>query len=338
MIYGHGDDLYSHGQTIKYNFSSNVDRHQDYSGLRNFLTSQIECIHSYPEPSAQSLVTTLSGILHIEEETLLATNGATEAIYLIAQCFAGSKTGIIIPTFSEYEDACSLNKHQLSFYNRIEDIPSGLDLVWLCNPNNPTGSITDKSVLEKCLSTHSNTLFVIDQSYEYFSTHTVFSAEEAQLYPNLILLHSMTKHFSIPGLRLGYITAQPQIIKQVEVYKMPWSVNQLAIEAGKYLLTQHKSKANIESHLIETKRMMKELSALPTLKVFDSETHFFLIQLNKGTAPKLKRYLIDEHGILIRDASNFRGLGAQYFRIASQTKVENDILIKAIKEWISMHS
>ena len=119
---------------------------------------------------------------------------------------------------------------------------------------------------------------------------------------------------------------------------MPWSVNQLAIEAGKYLLTQHKSKANIESHLIETKRMMKELSALPTLKVFDSETHFFLIQLNKGTAPKLKRYLIDEHGILIRDASNFRGLGAQYFRIASQTKVENDILIKAIKEWISMHS
>ena len=335
MIIGHGDDLYSQKNQVKYNFSSNVDRHQDYSALRNFLKDKLDAIHSYPEPAAESLMQTLADQLCIDSKSLLVTNGATEAIYLIAQAFENARTGVLIPTFSEYEDACVINNHHLSFYQSLDDIPADLELMWICNPNNPTGTIFEKEQLTKIIQEHDKTLFIIDQSYEYFSQADVFEAQEAQYFHNLILLHSMTKHFSIPGLRLGYITAQENVIAKINRFKMPWSVNQLAIEAGKYLLTQHINRVNITTHLEETNRFRKELEQFEEFEVFPTKTHFFLVKIKGHKASQLKSYLVEQHGILIRDAANFRGLDAHYFRVASQTEEENNIFIQAIKTWIT---
>lgn len=333
MIQGHGDDIYQY-KNIEINFSSNVDTHQDLSALRKHLIEQIGSIHSYPEPNADSLIQLLAEKNEVSESNICVTNGATEAIYLIAQAFRNANTAILVPTFSEYEDACTLNGHHLSFLNNLSE-SKGFDMVWLCNPNNPTGFAHSKADLEKTITSHKNTLFIIDQSYEHFSLEKVFSIKEALHYPNLIVLHSMTKHFAIPGLRLGYLSGNANWIKRINKYRMPWSVNQLAIEAGKFLETEYNNKVNLNLHLKLTQELQEELSKIEELKIYPTSTHFFLCKIRdkQFTALDLKNYLAEHFGILIRDCSNFRGLTPQHFRIASQTKGQNKQLVEAIKQW-----
>ena len=115
---------------------------------------------------------------------------------------------------------------------------------------------------------------------------------------------------------------------------MPWSVNQLAIEAGHYLL-QSSSEYNIDIPLLlrEKERLVQSLLSIGGMEVWPSDTHYMLVQLRMGKAAALKEYLATEHGILIRDASNFEGLNEHFFRIATQTPQENDELVEGIKKW-----
>lgn len=335
MINGHGDDIYKCERKIGCNFSSNIYSRQDFSALQNHLCSCIQAIHSYPEPDACSLVELLAEKNNIQPSNVLVTNGAVEAIYLIAQVFREKRSAIIIPTFSEYEDACRINKHELSFSASLSPINKDTELIWLNNPNNPNGNVYHKQYLDKFISGHPDICFVIDQSYEAFTDKQyTFTASEALAHKNVILLHSMTKSYAIPGLRLGYITACSKLIEKMKDFRMPWSVNQLAIEAGKYLLRKGKADFDLKTYLAETNRLMTELSSIEGLAVQPSHTHFFLCRLIDRKASDLKQYLIDNHGILIRDASNFRGLDESFFRIATQSEEENNLLVKAIKEWI----
>lgn len=334
MINGHGDDIYNYGKKIVSNFSSNIYTRQDLSVLDDYLCSCIASIHSYPEPDAISLSRLIADRNQAATNNICITNGATEAIYMIAQAFRGKHSAVIQPTFSEYGDACLVNDHIVSMVKSIDDIPKQADIVWLCNPNNPTGTVTDKERLKEYIISHPEKYIVIDQSYEYFTTKSLFAVSEAMQYKNVILLHSMTKRYAIPGLRLGYITACSETVALISRYCMPWSVNGLAIEAGKFLLENGAEIINVEEYIAEAKRFHKALSQIERLEVYDTDTHFFLCRLTDKTASELKEYLIQKHGILIRDASNFHGLDEHYFRVATQSPKENDAFVKAIKEWI----
>ena len=172
MINGNGDDIYSHGNKIVGNFSSNVYNKFDSSDLEKYLCDHISSIHSYPEPDAHTLKSIICKNLHIGSDEICITNGATEAIYLIAQLYRGAKTAVVIPTFSEYEDACRIQQHQLYFIDSLDNIESNTGLVWLCNPNNPTGKIYDADYLDRIVSNHPQTCFVIDQSYTLSGKNT----------------------------------------------------------------------------------------------------------------------------------------------------------------------
>lgn len=334
MINGHGDDIYRHKGQIVSNFSSNIYAKQDMTALQEYLCSQLLKIHSYPEPDAFSLNVLLAAKHCVSSENIALTNGATEAIYLLAQAWQGAKTAIVTPTFSEYEDACAINSHQLSFYHNIEKIEPDIQMLWLCNPNNPDGKIYEVKYLQSIVESHPNILFVFDQSYASFTEAEVWDIKDASAYPNLILLHSMTKEYVIPGLRLGYITAHESLIKKVNTFQMPWSVNVLAVEAGKYLLQNSIEQMDVKSYLREAKNLQKQLSMIEGLEVIDSPMHYFLCKLKNKNASDLKQWLIEQHGILIRDASNFRGLDDHYFRIAAQSSEENSQLVKAIRAWM----
>jgi len=334
MLNGHGDDIYNYRDKIVSNFSSNICNSQDLQGLQEYLCSRIVQIHSYPEPDAHSLALLLAKKHSMDAGNICVTNGATEAIYLLAQAFAGSETAIIVPTFSEYEDACKIHNHTVSFYQHLEEVKFPTSVVWICNPNNPNGYVYDIDYLEKIVTLHKDTLFIFDQSYGYFTNKPVWDIKKAADHKNVILLHSMTKEFAIPGLRLGYFTAHKDILHRIERYRMPWSVNTLAIEAGKFLLKGTNHIFDIKSYLDETKNLQQALKQIERLSVFPTDTHFFLCKLNDGKASELKVWLIDNYGILIRDAANFRGLDEYYFRIATQSASENELLVKAIKEWI----
>ena len=401
MLQGHGDDLYRFARPIRANFSSTVPGRVDLGALKAHLQAHLDLIGHYPEPEPYTLEAALAAKHAIAPAAVCATNGATEAIYLIANAFARSHSTIIQPTFSEYADACRLYHHTIipgARQNLFEPSEGALvrknlplhqasplnqgaaptpntsvqaelrvgfrdasifsasgtktqssgaadserdgtrscgALIWLCNPNNPTGSVVPIDKLRAAIENHPQTIFVIDQSYGFFTREPLLSAAEAVRYPNVIQLHSMTKRYAMPGLRLGYMTGSPTLLAHIRNFRMPWSVNALAIEAGLYLCA-HPETAPIDlpALLAETRRLRERLNTLPGLTAEPTQTHFFLCRLATHRASDLKQWLADRHGLLIRDASNFEGLDAGAFRIATQTPEENELLVEAVRQYL----
>lgn len=321
MINGHGDDIYLYTD-VKINFSSNIYAGFCHDGLFAHLRDSMSLITRYPDPSPRSLEERLAETLGVKAEELMVTNGATEAIYLIARAYRDFQAVVAQPTFAEYADACRANH------------ASERSLRWICNPNNPTGSVMTKEELEAQMTSHPNDIFVLDASYASYTEKVVMSAVEAVALGNVLMLGSMTKDYGVPGLRLGYVVGPSVLLEAVRKECMPWSVNALAIEAGHYLLNHRQDyRIPLRMLLAERQRMERELQALGVATT-PSDSHMLLCRLPKGTAHELKEYLAREHGILIRDASNFATLTPQHFRLAMQTEAQNNAFLNAFKQWI----
>ena len=334
MIKGHGDDIYAYPH-ISANFSSNVSGGLSHEGLKEYLMEKMDCIRNYPEPEASSLEQELAERYLVDKEGICVTSGATEAIYLIAQAYRESRSAILMPTFSEYADACRLHAHQVVPFYTMDSLPSGIRMVWVCNPNNPTGEIREAAYLRQLIAENPRCLFIIDQSYESFTEQEVLEVTESMEASNLLLIHSLTKRFAVPGLRIGYITGNPLLIRHLRTFRMPWSVNALAVEAGRYLLQNaHRYPLHLPQLLKERERVAEAFKKMGGLEVWPSDTHFMLVRIRNGRAAALKDFLVEQYGLLIRDASNFEGLDDGYFRIAVQTPEENDRLIEGIRTWI----
>lgn len=339
MLNGHGDDIYNY-EGIRMNFSSNIYAHADLSGLEAHLCRHIDLVRSYPEPSPRSLEKMIAQRCGVSPDEVLVTSGATDAIYLIAQALRfvhavapqqplpSLTFKVFPPTFSEYEDAC-----RVFGYQENDDAA----LCWLCNPNNPTGEVFPFSHIEELASKHA--LLVLDQSYEDYTLAPMLSAKTAVSMGNVLQIHSMTKQYAIPGLRLGYVVGASLLIRTLRTHFRPWSVNALAIEGAKYLLRLNPPLIpSLTAYLQETLRLRSFLSSLAGIGLPDAicppSTPFFLCTIHSHTAAELKAYLVKEHGILIRDASNFRSLTPHHFRIATQSPEENDALVAAITQFL----
>jgi threonine-phosphate decarboxylase len=323
MIEGHGDDLYRY-DNIKMNFSSNIYNGTDLSALDAFLCTQMQTIRSYPEPSAASLEQMIALDCGISPDEVLVTSGAVDAIYLIAQAYRHEGTcHVMQPTFREYEDAC-----RVFGYEEREDG----DLCWLCNPNNPTGDVM--AVEDVLTLAERHHLLIVDQSYEDYTIAPLLQPADVVGRDNIILLHSMTKRYAVPGLRLGYITASASIINRLREQYRPWAINALSLEAGKWLVQRGKTAIpDLSTYLAETQGLRAMLNEIEGIEAQQTQTNFFLCTIQQATAAELKEYLAREHGILIRDASNFTGLTLHHFRIATQSRAENDALVTAIKNY-----
>ena len=322
MIEGH-DDLYRYNN-IKMNFSSNIYNGTDLSALEAYLRSRLDVVRSYPEPSATSLERMIANDCGISPDEVLVTSGAVDAIYLIAQAYRHEGScHIVQPTFREYEDAC-----RVFGYQERED---GV-LCWLCNPNNPTGDVLAADEVLALAERHR--LLIVDQSYEDYTMSSLLNPADVVSRDDIILLHSMTKRYAVPGLRLGYVTASAKVISHLREQYRPWAINALSLEAGKWLVEQGKTAIpDLTSYLAETQRLRSLLNGIEGIETLDTQTNFFLCTIRQATAAMLKEYLAREHGILIRDASNFTGLTPHHFRIATQSPAENDALVAAIKNY-----
>ena len=266
---------------------------------------------------------------------VMVTNGANEAIYLIAQLYRGWASVIPQPTYTEYADACRMFDHIIS-YERTDELNVLPDdrIYWICNPDNPTGNVMLKPLISYLIRKHPRYLHVVDQSYADYTLQPMLQPKELLDCYNVMLLYSLSKKYCIPGLRLGYITASPIIIDRLREIRQPWTVNTLAIEAGKWLIENNpKVLPDIKEYITEAQRLRNELQAIDGLMVMDTQTHYMLVNIDWTTSLELKNWLIENHGILIRDASNFHGLDIHCFRVAAQTPEENNALISAIKEF-----
>jgi threonine-phosphate decarboxylase len=210
-------------------------------------------------------------------------------------------------------------------------------IYWLCNPNNPTGNVVNTQLLRHIIRQNPRYLYVIDQSYKDYTLSPMIQPKDVTNCYNVMLVHSLSKTYCIPGLRLGYIFSSPIIIDRLRQIRQPWTVNAVAIEAGKYLLENDpKMIPDLPAFLAEAQRLRKNLSAINGLLVMDTNTHFMLVNIDKSNTYDLKQWLIDHYGILIRDASNFRGLDNHCFRVTTRTPEENDLLVEALKEYVSL--
>lgn len=322
MIEGHGDDIYGK-QDIKMNFSSNIYPNPNKE-LKEHLRQHLGLISHYPPPAATELERLLAEEHEVSEQEVMVTSGATDAIYLIAQTFREERTfKVFPPTFSEYEDACRIFS--------LEERPDGA-LCWLCTPNNPTGDVVNNDYIRQLSRQHK--WVVADQSYEDYTSEERMSAKDAISLGNVIQIRSLTKKHAIPGLRIGFVTAPEAIISRLKAQYRPWAVNALAIEAGIWLTRHHKNSIpDIKALLLQTQKLREMLLAIGGIEVMPTKTTFMLCRLEKNYAETLKDYLIREHHILIRYASNFRGLTPHHFRIATQTEQENNALVKAVREF-----
>ena len=335
MIYGHGDDTWRYGDAIKMNFSSNIYQKADLSELKAFLASRLDVIGHYPEPEPKELEELIAEKLGIPANMLMVTSGANEAIYLIAQLYSGWTSIIPQPTYHEYADACKMFGHVIS-YERTDDLevlPQDR-IYWLCNPDNPTGNVLLKALLAYVIRKNPRFLYVIDESYADYTLQPRLQPKAMLDCYNVMFIRSMSKKYCVPGLRLGYVAASPIIIDRLRAIRQPWTVNALAIEAGKYLV-EHDPQVlpDMEAYIAEAQRLKAGLEAIDGLMVMDTQTHYMLVNIDWANVLELKNWLVEHYGILIRDASNFHGLDDHCFRVAAQTPEENDALLNAIKAY-----
>lgn len=299
----------------------------------------------YPEIDGETGRKLLSKSLDIDTREIILGNGATELIYSYAKALKPQKVLIVEPTFTEYRRALEVNGSSVyefitdenddfeinidALLSKIQEVKP--DLVVICNPNNPTGTLTQKENLKSILDVLKKM-----QSYLFIDESFIDFIEEASCkslireYP-LFILRSMTKFYAIPGLRLGYGLGHIDLISKLNRVKEPWTLNSLALQSLPVLLEDKDYKEKTLKWFNQEKQFLfNELSKLNNLRVFKSNSNFFLCKFLRGNVGDLKKNLL-EQGIYIRTCNDFKGLDDKYFRIAIRTHEENLMLINKLR-------
>jgi threonine-phosphate decarboxylase len=207
------------------------------------------------------------------------------------------------------------------------------NLVFISNPNNPTGNLLLKN---HNINNFSSKLIVVDEAFMDFlpeerKNTLIWKATEDK---GIVILRSFTKFFALPGLRLGYLVAHQQNIQRLSAHHAPWSVNSLAQIAGELVL-KDRNYFNSTRVLIEKERnfLSAQLGKICGIKVYPSVTNFLLLKIEKNgvNADDLAKRLL-ERGILIRNCGDFHNLDDKFIRVAVRKRNENKKLITAIKE------
>jgi len=211
-------------------------------------------------------------------------------------------------------------------------------MVFLCNPNNPTGMLIPQETLKDLLDSalDQNILVFLDEDFlEFIKDEKSFSmVGNIKKYPNLFILRSFTKLYGLTGLRVGYGIANPDIIDAVSCAKIPWNINCIA-QAASVAALKDQAHLQLTHELIkkEKKWLESELAEFNSLKVYPGDANFYFIDIRKTglKAAELRNRVLSE-GILIRDCTSFKGLDEYYIRIAVKTHEENTRLILALKK------
>ena len=343
----HGADVI--GMMSKYNktecildFSSNINPSLP-DNIDKYVLEAIDNATKYPDINYIKLRKSIGEYLDLKYEYIIPGNGASEIIYLLMKSLKGD-LGILNPTFSEYERSARLNgisiKHlylDREFKVNLSQIKNNLKdfhALFICNPNNPSGNVQDITELLAVLK-ENNKLLIVDETFMEFVYSEKYSLiKHINEYENLIIIKAITKFFGLPGLRLGYgVSSNKKLIDDMWENKEPWTVNSFAENITNNILKD-------KQYIVDSKKyfkneinfMMKELKKIKGIDVFHSDTNFILLKLNKHDSAYLKEEMFLEKNILIRDASNFEGLGSSYIRVAVKKRSENEELLKALKE------
>jgi L-threonine-O-3-phosphate decarboxylase len=308
----------------------------------------LDTIASYPDPAYPELVRAIAAHHNVDPDWVLPGNGAAELLTWAGWELSKLNTTLLpTPAFGDYWrslqtfgtriiarsmmlDDGTIGDLDFALRNLPTTIPHSLGLI-VNNPHNPTGQIWSQATILPYLSEFE--LVVVDESFMDFlppdRQQSVIPA--IAQHPNLVVLRSLTKFYSLPGLRLGYCIAHPDLLARWQTWRDPWPVNSLAAAAAIAVLSDTEFQQQTWQWLeIARDRLFQGLSQIPGLQPYPGAANFILVKSSQS-ATALQTKLLQQHQILVRDCISFPELGDRFFRVAVRTQVENDRLIAALQ-------
>lgn len=346
----HGGNIYRlkrEGKGELLDYSSNINPLGVPESFKRAIIENFDILEKYPDPDYVELRENIGRYNKVDVKNIIAGNGATEILFLYMKAMKPKKTLIISPSFAEYKRALDSvgseiihyplleeNNYNLDIESFLKEVPQ-CDLVVICNPNNPTGSFISLENIKKIndvLSEKGIKLFIDEAFIEFirgWEDMTSVLLEDK----NIFVMRALTKFFAVPGVRLGYgITYDEEIMKKMEKYKEPWSVNSFADIAGKIMLWDKEYIEATENWIEEEKKWFYEESCkIENIKTFKTNVNFILVKLLKKNSSVVRDEMI-EKGVVVRDASNFMFLNEQYIRLAIKNRENNIKVLQALKE------
>ncbi|MBP1736184.1 MAG: L-threonine-O-3-phosphate decarboxylase [Oscillospiraceae bacterium] len=325
-------------------FSANVSPLGLPEGVRQAVTACLDSADAYPDPLCRSLCQAIAAHEDKLPEQVVCGNGAADLIYRLV-CALRPKSALLpAPCFAEYEHALRLNDCEIVRYplspatgfalteDFLNAITPPLDILFLCQPNNPTGLLCERplllSILERCRAC--GTTLVVDECFvEFLDQPEDYSlSDKLADYDRLFILKAFTKLYAMAGLRLGYgLCASPSLIARVWGSGQPWAVSSTAQAAGIAALRETEYVARVKRLLEQEKPyLLRELEGAGLTCLGSAANYIFFHSTDFLLHKKLR-----EAGIMIRDCSNYAGLSPGYYRIAVRTHEENQQLISAIR-------
>lgn len=331
-----GIEAYIPGKTIEglIKLASNENNYGPSPRVGDAIVRASSSINMYPYKDEQ-VRGGIAGYCKVKADNIILGNGSDELIDLVAKTFRGSCLSIY-PTFSTYKISSQISNKGYSEVRLNDDFSMPLNkfiaqskkasILFLCNPNNPTGSILSEEDIRKVLD--ENKITVVDEAYYEFYGKTAIQLLKE--YDNLIVLRTFAKAFALAGLRIGYGIANQELIKLLYKVKPPFNVNSLAQEAALAALNDIPyMKSTVDNILNDREVIYRKLSE--RFKAFKSYANFVLVDTNPLTSDEFYEGLLKK-GIIVRNLKRFKGFEGEYCRITVGTKEENRKLIKAINE------
>ena len=336
-------------------FSASINPLSPPGCVSQLLLETPRLLKEYPDPHCAVVTQSISQTTGVPEDWIRVTNGSTELIYLLPHLLReGQEVAILDPCFSEYEKsftAFGFRPHSIALAanNGFQIEPSllfpkldaikQLGALVLGHPASPTGKLYSEflpSFQEYCEDR--NIILIIDEAFIDFSSADNSAWNLLTRSPNTILVRSLTKFYSIPGLRIGYGILHPERIQQIAPYQYPWSVNALAQAVGAEVILDSAFKEKTWEWVRHERNFMFEaLKSVAQIETFSSETNFFLIRI-QGQSAEVARGLYQHllsQSILIRNCGNFRGLDESFFRVSLREREDNQKLVHSMTEYFS---
>lgn len=336
-------------------FGANVNPLGLSEKVKSSLAEHLDIITSYPDRNYSSLRQSIGSYCTTDPDYIVVGNGSTELISLLIQHRSPEHALLLGPTYSEYERELALCGGTLSYYNlaaeqnfqlNVSDLCQHLndtiDLLILCNPNNPTSSAISVADLETIIRTcQKYDIFVmIDETYVEFvsSVDSISAVSLVPKYDNLMVLRGVSKFFAAPGLRLGYgITSNRHFLSTLKEHQNPWSLNSIGAFAGELFLKDSdyikKTRELIES---ERTRIYRNLQKISSLKTFKPSANFFLVQILKDGVTSFDVFdALIRQKLMVRDCSSFESLNGEFIRFCIMNPADNTRLLQALTHFFT---
>lgn len=327
-------------------FSVNVNPLGPSAKAIKAIISSLDKVESYPDENIKDLQQALSAYIGVDKANIVTGNGSIELIYHIINVCRPKKVVVIAPTFTEYERAARLGGASVknvflteNYQNLVGIDPAPLsaaDIIFICNPNNPTGTLHTTGKIKELRRLAPNAILIVDEAFMDFvgSQQDYSIVKQATSSSRLIVVRSLGKFFALAGLRLGYLVTNIEMAEFLTVRQIPWNINNLAIAAARAALDDGGYITNTNQAINRLrKKFYSRLNSLKMLKVYPSRANYFLVKIiQPELSAKTLQDKLAADNILIRTAADFKGLDGSYFRVAVRGEADNQLLADKLEE------